>query len=457
MNSLTREMARFSLALRYQDIPQSALHEARRFLLDSLGCAFAALSNEDMLAAHRYIEKLGGAATATVIGSGLRTNPPQAALMNSLLIRALDYNDIYWKQDPSHPSDIIPAAMSGAETAGRDVREMIVGIVIAYELEMRWCLAANPGIRERGWHHASLTQFVSPFVAGRMLGLNEEQLTAAAGISGASHFTLGGVVAGHLTNMKNTADPMAVEAGVAAALLAAEGYTGPVQVIEGKEGLIHVLDSIQWDKQILTSGLGEKFFITECGYKAFPTEALTHQPISAALAVKTCHELRPEQISKVVVKTTTRGADILSDPSKYQPTTKETADHSLPYCIAAALVDGAVLPSSFSEEKLKDPAIWEMLKKIKVVADPAIDAMFPGVKRAIVTITTNDGKEYTEQVDNAKGSPENPMSDDEVMAKFRANCDGVLRCEQMEEIIHRTMTLGTKEERAEQYMRRLTA
>ncbi len=455
MISITREMARFSLKLQYQDIPQTALHEARRFLLDSIGCAFAALHSEDMAAAHRYIEKLGGTPTATVIGSGLRTNAVNAALMNSLLIRALDYNDIYWKQDPSHPSDIIPAAMAGAETAGLDVADMLVGIVIAYELEMRWCLAANPGIREKGWHHASLTQLVSPFVAGRMLGLNEDQLVAAAGISGSSHFTLGGVVAGHLTNMKNTADPMAVESGVAAALLAAEGYTGPVQVLEGKEGLFHVFDDIQWNREILTYDLGEKFLITECGYKAFPTEALTHQPISAALAVKEHHALKPEQISQVLVQTTTRGADILSDPSKYQPTTKETADHSLPYCIAAALVDGAVLPSSFSEDKLKDPAVWEMLKKIKVVADPAIDAMFPGVKRAIVSITTTHGQVYTEQVDDAKGSPENPMSDEEVVAKFRANSEKALRCEQMEEIIHRTMMLGEKKIKAEQYMRML--
>jgi 2-methylcitrate dehydratase len=383
MNSITHQMAQFALGLQYADIPADAVREAKRFLLDSAGCALAAVPNEDMQAAHRYIVALGGTPEATVIGSGHRTNTVNATLMNALLVRALDYNDIYWEQDPSHPSDIIPAALTAGEVAHRDGREVIVGILIAYELEIRWCLTATPGIREVGWHHASLTQFVSPFVAARMLGLNEAQTVAAAGISGSSHFTLGGVVAGHLTNMKNTADPMATEAGVRAALLAREGYTGPVEVIEGKEGLIEVLSNVEWSTETLVDGLGQKFLITDCAYKAFPTEALTHQPITAALNICRTHSITAEDVAEIHVRTTTRGADILSDPSKYQPTTKETADHSLPYCIAAAVVDGNVLPISFEEKKLRDPRVWATLPKIKVVADPEIDSLFPAVKRAM--------------------------------------------------------------------------
>ena len=269
--SITRQMAHFALSLRYENIPERALREARRFLLDSIGCALAAIHNADMVAARRYIEKLGGIPEATVIHSGLRTNAPNAALMNALLVRALDYNDIYWKADPSHPSDLIPVALAAGEKAGGSARDLLVGIIIAYELEMRWCHAADPGIRERGWHHATLTQFVAPIVAARMLGLNADQTVAAAGICGSCHFTLGGVVAGHLTNMKNLADPMAVEAGVRAALLAAENYSGPVEVIEGKEGLFEVLNRVEWLGAELLRELGERFLITECGYKAFPT------------------------------------------------------------------------------------------------------------------------------------------------------------------------------------------
>jgi 2-methylcitrate dehydratase len=438
LNSITREMARFTRSLKFEDIPADSIKEAKRFLLDSVGCAMAAVGNSDMAAMYRFIEKLGGTPEATLIGNGHRTNAANAALMNSLLVRALDYNDIYWEQDPSHPSDIIFGALSPAEALDKVGREALVAIMIAYELELRWCLACFPGVREIGWHHATLTQFVSPFVAGRIYGLDEDQLVAAAGISGSSHFTVGGVVAGHLTNMKNTADPLATQAGVLAAMMAAEGYEGPVEVIEGKEGFQHVLPGIELKPEILLDGLGERFLITECGYKAFPTEALTHQPMSAVLNIMQKNDLRAEDLASIHIQTTARGADILSDPSKFDPQTKETADHSLPYCLAAAAADGGVYPNSFSEEKLFDPRIRALLGKIQVVANPEIDAMFPGTKRAIATIRTNDDREFVETVDHAKGSPQNPLSDDELVAKFRANCDGVLDTARQDAIIEAT-------------------
>ncbi|MBC8332535.1 MAG: MmgE/PrpD family protein, partial [Anaerolineae bacterium] len=428
--------------------------EAKRFLLDSVGCALAAVKNEDMQAMYRFTEKLGGTPEATVIGTGAKTNAPNAALMNCLLTRALDYNDIYWEQDPSHPSDIIGAALAAAEANGKNGREALLAIILAYEFEMRWCHAADPGVREVGWHHATLTQFVSPLVAGRMYDLDVEQMVAAVGISGSSHFTLGGVVAGHLTNMKNTADPLASQAGVIAAMMAREGYEGPVEVLEGKEGLFEVVNNVEWRPDWLLKDLGEDFMITQCGYKAFPTEALTHQPISAALQVCTEHNLAAEDIAEILVETTTRGADILSDPSKFAPKTKETADHSLPYVIAAAVADGAVLPDSFSDEKLQDPRIWDLLGKIKVVADPEIDALFPGVKRARVQITTLEGNTHTAQVDHAKGSPENPLSDDELIAKFRANAEGVISLQRQDEIIRVTWAFDEINDLGE-YMRLL--
>ena len=438
MSSMSTKMSQFALNLKFSDIPEESIWEAKRFLLDSIGCALAAVNNEDMAAMYRFIEKLGGTPEASLIGRDIKTNASNAALMNCLLTRALDYNDIYWEQDPSHPSDMIGAALAAAEVNGKSGKDALVAIIIAYEMEIRWCHAADPGVREVGWHHATLTQFVSPLVAGKMYDLDLDQMVAAVGISGSSHFTLGGVVAGHLTNMKNTADPLAAQSGVIASLMAREGYEGPVEVIEGKEGLFEVINNVEWRPDWLLKDLGKEFMITKCSYKAFPTEALTHQPISAALQVCQEHNLAAEDITEILVETTVRGADILSDPSKYKPTTKETADHSLPYVIAAAVADGNVLPDSFSDEKLKDPRIWDLLGKIKVVADPEIDAMFPGVKRARVSITTNEGETFTAQVDHAKGSPQNPMNDDEIVSKFRANADGVLDQAKQDKVIDLT-------------------
>ena len=453
METISQRWAKFTLELKYDNIPPEAIKEAKRFLLDSVGCAFSALNNKDTQAAYNYLEDLGGKKQATIIGWGTKTNLPQATLMNSLLIRALDYNDIYWEQDPSHPSDIIPAVLSTGEFMKKNGKEVLTGIILAYELEMRLCKAAFPGVREIGWHHATLTQFVSPVIAGRMLGLSEEEIVAAIGISGSSHFTLGGVVAGHLTNMKNAADSFAVEAGVRAALLAIKGYTGPVEIFEGKEGLFEVLDKVKWDRDILTKGLGENFLINKCSYKAFSTEALTHQPITAALEVMKENNLDPKEVKEILVETTTRGVDILSDPSKYKPTTKETADHSLPYCIAVAVTKGNVLPSDFEEDALRDPFVWSLLDKIKVVANPEIDALFPKIKRAIVTIKTSKG-EYKKQEDFAKGQPERPLSEKELISKFKANSKKKISSSRMEDIIKATQELENINE-IEKYMKLL--
>ena len=219
--------------------------------------------------------------------------------------------------------------------------------------------------------------------------------------------------------MKNTVDPMATQSGVLAALLAEKGYSGPEHVIDGKEGLTHCFGP-EWKLNILTDGLGESWRITQCGMKAFPTEALTHTPISAVLALVKDNDLKPSDVAKVHIRTTARGADILSDPSKYDPHTKETADHSLPYVIAAAIAERQVTPLQFTMEKIMDPTIRAQLNKIVVVADSEIEKVFPALQRVIVTITTTDGREFTKQLDYPKGDPRNPLTDKEVEEKFEA-------------------------------------
>ena len=423
--TVTAKMSRWAADLHFKDIAPDAVHQTKRFLLDSLGCALGGYQQHDVAIALSVLEEVAGPGGATLIGSGRQTDPVSAAFANALMIRCMDYNDIYWKQDPSHPSDIFPAAIACCERAGSDGKELIVGLVLGHEFEMRLCEAAFPGIRERGWHHATLTAFVSPIVAGRALHLSWEQIQNAIGISASHHCTLGAVTAGNLTMMKNTVDPMATQAGVFAALLAEKGYTGPEHVVDGKEGLTHVFRP-DWKLGLLTEGLGETWRITQCGMKAFPTEALTHTPISAVLDLVKGNDLHPEQIQSVQIRSLARAADILSDPSKYDPRTKETADHSLPYVIAAALVDRQVTPSQFSMEKIMDANIRAQLKKIEVVADPEIEKVFPALQRAIVHIDTTDGRSFEKQLDYPKGDPRNRLTDAELEEKFGALAEGVL-------------------------------
>jgi 2-methylcitrate dehydratase len=419
------QMARWAAAVKYEQLSKEAVHQAKRFLLDSVGCALGGVNQHDMLIALGVLDEIAGRGPATVFGTGKRIDPVSATLANALLIRSMDFNDIYWKQDPSHPSDIFPAAIAGCERAGSNGKELIVGLVLGHEFEMRFCEAAFPGVEERGWHHATLTAFVSPIVAGRMLRLDADQIENAIGISGVRHVTLGSVSAGELTMVKNTADPMATQSGMMAALLAEKGYTGPGHLIEGKEGLLHCMGP-EWKLNILTDDLGASWRIVQCGMKGFPTEALTHAPISATIDLVKTNALKPDEIAKVQIHTLARAADILSDPSKYDPKTKETADHSLPFVIAVALVDGQVTTLSFTPEKIADPTIRAQLRKVELIADPEIDKVFPQLQRTIVKITTRDGRLLTKQLDFPKGDPRNPLSDSEVEQKFASLADGVL-------------------------------
>jgi 2-methylcitrate dehydratase len=423
--TITAAMSRWAAGLRFEQLSSEAVHQAKRLLLDSLGCALGGYLQHDVKIALAVLDEIAGDGPATVIGSGKRVDPVSASLANALMIRCMDYNDIYWKQDPSHPSDIFPAALACCERARSNGKELIVGLVLGHEFEMRLCEAAFPGIRERGWHLATLTAFAAPIVAGRALHLTWEQIQHATGISASRHCTLGAVTAGKLTMMKNTVDPMATQSGVLAALLAEKGYTGPEHVIDGKEGLTHVFKP-DWKLNLLTDGLGETWRITQCGMKAFPTEALTHTAISAVLDLVKSNDLHPDNVQKVQIRSLARAADILSDPSKYDPRSKETADHSLPYVIAAALVDRQVTPAQFTTAKIMDPKIREQLQKVEVVADPEIEKVFPALQRVIVHIDTRDGRSFNKQLDFPKGDPRNPLTDSDIEEKFSALADDVL-------------------------------
>ena len=453
--SISRVISEFAVNLKYEDLPEDIIYEVKRYLYDSIGCAFGAYKTKDVNIIRDICKNMGGREEATVIAFGDKIPAVNAALVNSLMIRSLDFNDIYWKEDPSHPSDIIPAALSVAEMVGASMKDVIVAIVLAYEFEQRLCLFAKPGIRERKWHHATLTQFVSPVVAGKVLGLTVDQMVNAIGISGSHNHTIGSPTAGKLTMMKNTVDPMAIQSGVFAALMAQQGYSGTEKVFEGKEGFMDCfggwnakdekLDPVKmkgregesewsWDVDALIGGLGKSWKILECSMKAFPTEALTHTHISATLKTIISHDIKYDEIESVTITTIARACDILFDPHKYRPESRETADHSLPYCIAAAIVDRKITTQSFSDEKLKDPRIWEVIDRIKGDASIEFEKMFPAKQPSKVVIKTKNGREFSEYLEYPKGDPREPMTMEDLENKFNGLSSGLLNSKRQKEI-----------------------
>ena len=450
--SISRQISEFAVNLKYNDLPEKVINEVKRYLYDSIGCAYGGYHTKDVKILRKIYKNIGGKKESTLIGYGDKMPAVNSTLVNSLMIRALDFNDIYWKEDPSHPSDLIPAALSVGELSNESMKDVITAIVLAYEFEQRFCEFAEPGVRERKWHHATLTQFVSPIVAGKLLKLNVDQMVNAIGINGSHNHTIGCPTAGKLTMMKNTVDPMAVQSGVFAALLAKYGYSGTEAVIDGKEGLMDVFGP-GWDKSKLIDGLGKNYKIMECSMKAFPTEALTHTHITATLKVITKNNINYDQIEKVTVTSIARACDILFDPHKYRPESRETADHSLPYCIAAALVDKKVTTNSFSDKKMKDPRIWEVIDKIKGEASLEFEKMFPAKQPSKVVIKTKNGNEYSEYLEYPKGDPREPMSMNDLEIKFNSLSEKLLSKKKQKKV--KDMILNCEKMKAKDFMKKL--
>ncbi len=472
--SIARIISEFAVNLKYSDLPKEVIHEVKRYLYDSIGCAYGGYHTKDVNVLRDIYKEMGGKEESTLIGFGDKIPAVNSSLVNSLMIRALDFNDIYWKEDPSHPSDIIPAALSMAEKVNASMEDVIVAIVLAYEFEQRLCEFAVPGIRERKWHHATLTQFVSPIVAGKILGLSVDQMVNAIGISGSHNHTIGCPTAGKLTMMKNTVDPMATQAGVFAALMAQKGYSGTEMVFEGKEGFMDCFggwdvkeqkvkpvqmqgrDGIsewKWNIEKLIGNLGKSFKILECSMKAFPTEALTHTHISCTLKAVTNNNISYDQIESVTLTTLAQAYDILFDPHKYRPESRETADHSLPYCIAVTLVDHKITTQSFSEEKLKDPKIWEVIDRIKGEPSIEFEKMFPAKQPSKVVVKTKDGREFSEYLEFPKGDPREPMTLEDLENKFNALSAELLSAERQKEI--KDMIFDCEKLSAREFMNKL--
>jgi 2-methylcitrate dehydratase len=438
--TISQIWAEYAVELTFDDLSSEAISAAKMFLYDSFGCALGGSKTEDFHILEQVFSDIGGKTECSVIGSNLKTDVRSASLINGLAIRALDYNDVYWKQDPSHPSDLLPAAFCVGERENRSGKDLILATVIAYELEMRIMEAAFPGVRELGLHHATLTQFVSPVVAGKMLGMNAEQITNAIGICGSHNTTLGAVTAGTLTMMKNTVDPMATEAGVFAALIAQKGYKGPTSIFEGREGLFEAIGD-KWKPEVLTENLGKTFKIVDCSIKPFPCEALTHAPISAVLDLVIEHDLSPESIELIEIATLKRAAEILADEKKYIIDSRETADHSLPYCIAAATVRRTLTPREFSNESLKDEQILATVPKVKAVLEPSFETRFPAEQPCRVVITLKNGEKFTKERSYPKGDPRDQLSTAELKQKFNVLAENILSDSQQEEFFHTIQTL----------------
>ena len=422
---LADRIAELSTDLRFEQIDHATVHEVKRRLIDSIGCALGAWRANAPDVARRIAARVAAEPGANYLGGGThRTSPELAAFANGVLFRYLDYNDTYLSLEPAHPSDNLAAVLAAAQVAGSSGRDVITATVLAYEIQCRLCDAAS--IRARGWDHVTYGAFSTAAAASKLLGLSREQTVHALNLAGTPNITLRQTRAGELSEWKGCAFANASRNGVFAALLAAEGLTGPAPIFEGEMGFFK---QVSGPFELATFGGtagSTDFMIKRTSIKFWPAEYHSQSAIHAALQLRRrIGDWR--EIAAIDIYSFDAAVDIIGkDPEKWRPKTRETADHSLPYCTAVALVDGDVTLESFGGERLRDESLLDLVAKIKIHRDAALTARYPrGIPNRLV-VTLKDATQLSEENEYPRGHDQNPMSDDEVTAKFRRMAGGVL-------------------------------
>jgi 2-methylcitrate dehydratase len=415
MKTLAEQMAGYTSSLRYEDLPNPVIHEVKRRIIDSLGCALGAYTAKTSRIAMRMARSVKGSPGASILGTSFKTSPDLAAFANGTMVRYLDYNDTYLSKEPAHPSDNIPAALAVAEAQHANGRELITAIVVGYEIQCRLCDAAS--LRARGWDHVTYGAFSSALVAAKLLKLTPEQTSHAVALAGVANVALRQTRVGELSMWKASAFANAARNGIFAALLAREGMSGPSPIFEGEKGFWRLVSGPF--KLGLLAGRRGDFKILDTYIKYYPAEYHAQSAIDAALALRP--RIRIEDIMSVQIRTFDAAVEIIgSGPEKWHPKTRETADHSLPYCVGVALIDGEVGLAQFSTGRISDPRLHQFMKKIQVVADPHLNEQYPTAIPNLIEINMKDGTKLTQQVDYPRGHPKNPMTDTEIEEKFIA-------------------------------------
>ena len=433
--SLADKLGEYAASLSYDDLSETVVVEAKKRLLDSIGCALGASGEAPVKATRRLAESGYTASASTILGTKRKTTPDMATFVNGLMVRYFDFNDTYLSKEPGHPSDNIPACLATAEMEGRSGKDLLLAMTLAYEVQCRLCDAAD--LRHRGWDHVCYGLVSGALASGKLMGLTSEKLAQAVNIALNSHLAMRQVRAGGLSMWKGFSFANASRNAVFSALLAREGITGPSHVFEGEMGFFNQVSG-RFQLDVKSFGRkGRTFKLEETLLKFYPSEYHSQTAIRAALELRKIIEGDPlKKIAFVEVETHEAGYTILGrDPEKWAPETRETADHSLPYIVAMALLEGKIDNDTYSSRKLKEPATREFMKKVIVKESRALTRIYPGSISNRVTVKLDDGKMLTQQFDHPRGHPSNPMTEEEIEEKFRSLTKGILKERQVEKVI----------------------
>lgn len=417
MTPLAERLADYATKLRYEDLPAEAVHEVKRRFIDSIATAVGAMDSDAAAVARRCALKFRCEPSVGLFGGGT-ASVEWATFTNGLLIRYLDFNDTYLSKEPAHPSDNLAAVLSVGELVKATGKDMITAAVLAYEIQCRLCDASS--LRKQGVDHVTYGALSSCAAACKLQGLDARRITHALGIAGVCNVALRQTRSGELSMWKGCAFANAARNGVFASLLASEGMTGPAPIFEGDLGFMKLVTREPFDLPVMGGG-GEGFMINRTYIKFWPAEYHSQSAIDAALQLRRDLGGDVSRVKEIAIHTFEASYNIIGKYLEaWTPKTRETADHSLPYCTAVALMDGEVTLRQFDPERFSKPDILALTAKVKVHLDDSLTTRYPRGIPNRISITLDDGRVLTKEVEFPRGHAMNPMSDAEVEAKLRA-------------------------------------
>ena len=434
MSNLAEQLSDYGTSLKYADLPSDVVHLAKRFIIDTIGCALGGYDSEPSKVARAVAGEVTPAHPVTVMGSGQSSSLDLAVFANGVMIRFLDFNDGYTSQESGHPSDSIAAALSATEAAGGSGKRLLVSTVLAYEAFCRICDTVD--IKPRGFDHVTVGGIASVLAAARAMKLSKEQTFQALNLGIASNVALYQTRIGDVSMWKGCAYANASRNAVFSVQLARAGLTGPSPIFEGDGGYFRAVSGEPFALKEM-GGKDHPFKINECSIKQFPLGQYSQTVAQAALEVRELYG-QPEEIAQVNISTLQTAVNIMAgDPEKWTPKNRETADHSMPYTAAVALMFGTVESRHFDDEFLKDPDLLELVSKVTVSVSNEANARAPEAMLCDFEVVTKSGEEHSVQVAYHKGHYRNPLTDNEVDTKFRSLAQAHLPAERVDALLDR--------------------
>ena len=403
----------------YENLPSEVVKATKRLFMDGLGVGLAGSAEAGVSELIDIVRDWDGRRESTVWVYGDRLPCVSAAQANATMIHALDYDDTHDVAILHASSVAVPTALAIAEKLGGvDGKRLITAVALAVDLAARLCLANKVSVFDRGWQYTAIHgNFSAAAITGKLLGLDEETLVSAFGL--AYHQAGGNLQCIHDGTLAKRAGPgFAARDGIMAVLMAQKGITGARNVLQGRDGLFNVYHRGDYNPEVLTANLGEKFEVVNLSFKPYPCCRNTNPPIDATLAMVGEYNIKAEDVDSVTIYVSKGAMKLLGEPlnTKQNPSTTVDAQFSIPWTVASAIVKGKVGIAEFTPQAIKDKTVLALSNKVTPKLDESLNRM--GVSPAIVEIKTKDGKVYSKRVDTPYGSPENPMSMDAMAAKL---------------------------------------